>query len=99
MVIVDRTSVLDTFKNPANAIRCKTQEEATTLLDILAEAGIDTPSSGSWTTHEQDTCYRMRENEAGYCCIDYYIDRGFNIIDFSSLMNISNVSLLGILTS
>lgn len=99
MVIVDRTSVLDAFTNPVNAIRCVTQEEAIALLGILAEAGIDTPSSGSWTNHEQGTCYRMRGNEAGYCDIDYYIARGYNIIDFSSLMNTSNVSLLDILTS
>lgn len=99
MIIVDRASVLDTFTNPVNAIRCETQEEANTLLGILAEAGIDTPSSDSWTTHEQDTCYRMRDFHAGWCFTDYYTSRGYNIIDFSSLMNTSNVSLLDILTS
>lgn len=99
MIIVDKASILDAFRNPVNAIRCATQEEANILLGILAEAGMDTPSSDSWTTHEQDTCYRMRENQAGWCFTGYYTARGYNIIDFNSLINMSNVSLLDILSA
>lgn len=98
-------NVLEAITNVHNAIRCETEDEALLLGEILAKADIrwpgGTPLSSehtNWERYRGETAYSIdHSRRLGYCYREYYISKGFNVIDFSSLVepSISLLDLLG----
>ena len=95
-------NVLEAITNVHNAIRCETEDEALLLGEILTKADIrwpgGTPLSSehtNWIRYRGGTAYSIDPSNGSleYCYTEYYINEGFNVIDFSSLVEPS-ISLL-----
>lgn len=95
------------FTNVHNAIRCETEEEAIVLGKVLANAGITWHSGTSLADHtawdycKSETAYSIDPSDGSieYCYAEYYEREGFEVINFNSIAELSDVSLLEILTA
>ena len=84
----------DAITDAGIAIRCMSKEDAEALLNAYEGIGLDVPSIGTWDDSQSRTCYRRCATQVHFCHLDFYMERGYKIVDFDSLIkNLEPVSL------
>ena len=77
--------------NEKIAIHCNTSQEVDTLLDRLTELNVpftEKENSNFYNKYKENTCYTVSEDFIDgvyYGHIDYYMSKGYIIIEFNDL--------------
>lgn len=69
---------------PGMVIHCKTKGEVSEILKVVKENGF---SIDIWDRKKENTCLRISDGVlVGFDCVDYYINDGYTITEFSDLI-------------
>lgn len=92
----------DLIDGKSVVVNCKTYKESVEFGEEYAKyiEKDNVSASSMWTTYLEDTCYRIAgkgdDRVLTYSSIDYWMNNGFNVIDFSEMRVPKNMSILGV---